>query len=74
MAEWVTLYHRLPPLGDNILISVDPFQVRELVPTDYKIDWVVRMLRSNRSRGPSVMNSEHLQGWLREASKAEGAA
>ena len=47
--------------------------MEDLVPTDDKIEWVVRRLRANRSKVPSVMKSEQLQGWLRGASKAEGA-
>ena len=56
-ADQVVLYRRIPPLGENIPISVEPFQVDYLVPTEEYIEWAVRRLRSNCSRGPS---------WVRE--------
>ena len=48
--------------------------MEELVPTEDRIEWSVRRLRSNRSGGPSGTRLEHLRGWLRETRKAEAAA
>ena len=36
-AEQVDLYRYVPPPGDNIPVSVDPFPVEELMPKNYKI-------------------------------------
>ena len=36
-AEWVDLYHHVPPLGNNIPVSVDPLPVEESVPTEEEI-------------------------------------
>ena len=33
----VDLYRYVPPPGDNIPVSVDPFPVEELIPKNYKI-------------------------------------
>ena len=35
--ERVTLYHQVPPLGENIPIYIEPFQVGYLVPMEDKI-------------------------------------
>ena len=40
-AELVDLYSYVPPPGDNISVSVDPFPVDDLVPTEEKIEWAV---------------------------------
>ena len=37
MAEWVALYRQVPPPGEDIPISVDPFQVEDSVPTEDNI-------------------------------------
>ena len=42
MAESVDLYFQVSPLGENIPVSVEPFQVEYLVPTEDKIEGVVR--------------------------------
>ena len=52
MAERVDLYSYVPPPGDNIHVSVEPFQVDELVPIEYKIEWAVTQLHNHPSRGP----------------------
>ena len=49
----VALYWQVPPPGENIPISTEPFQVDYSVPTEDKIEWLVPRLRSNRSGGPS---------------------
>ena len=38
MAERIDLYFQVPPPGENIPVSVDPFQVKDLVPTEDKIE------------------------------------
>ena len=41
-AERVYLYRYVPHLGENIPVSVDPFLVNDLVPTEGKIEWAVK--------------------------------
>ena len=67
------LYRQVPPPGENISISVQPFQVEDLVPMEDEIEWAFRRLRNHRSRCPSGMRAEHLKGWLAEAQKEEVA-
>ena len=70
-AERVELYSYVPPLGANIPISVEPFPVDDSVPTEYKIEWEVKRLHNQRSRGPSGMRAEHLKGLLAAANRKE---
>ena len=65
------LYSYLLPPGENIPVSVEPFLVDDLVPTEYKIEWAVTQLQNHRSGGTSGMRSKHLKGWLVDASKKE---
>ena len=74
MAERVDLYCHVQSLGDNIPISINPFKVEDLVPTEDEIDWAVRRICKNHSRGPSGMRTQHIKGWIEEARKAEAAA
>ena len=69
-AERVALHHHIPPPGENIPVSVDPFPLDELVPMEDNIEWAVRRIRDNRSGGPSIIRVEHLQQWLWEAQKS----
>ena len=62
--ERVELYRHVPPLGENIPISVEPFLVEDLVPTEDKIEWALKRLKHRRSRGTSGMQAEHLKMWL----------
>ena len=71
MAERVELYSYVPPLGNNILISVHPFPVDDSVPTEDEIKWVVKRIHNNQSGGPSGMRTEHLKWWLTTARKAK---
>ena len=64
------LYSYVPPPVANIPISVEPFPVDNLVPTEDDIKWAVKLLRNHRSRGPSGMRTKHLRRWLVAASKA----
>ena len=66
-AERVALYSRSPPLGDNILVTIEPFTVEEGVPEEEEIEWAVKRLRNNRAGGPSRMRAEDLKGWLAAA-------
>ena len=68
------LYRHIPPPGENIPVSVETFQVKELVPTEEKIEWAVKRFRNNRSGPPSGMRAKHLTGWLAEARKEETEA
>ena len=69
--ERVALYSYVPPPGKNIPISVNPFPVDDLVPTEDKIEWEVKRLRNNRSRGTLGMRAEHHKRWLATAQKVE---
>ena len=60
--EQVDLYSYVPPPGVNILISVDPFPVDDLVPTEDDIEWAVKRLRNHRSGEASGMRAKHLKG------------
>ena len=68
--EEVALHHHIPPLGENISVSVDPFTWYESVTMENDIEWAVRRLRDNRSSSPSGIRVEHLQQWLWKAQKA----
>ena len=71
MAELVDLYSYVPPLGDNIRISVDLFLLDDSLPTVDNIEWLVTQLRNHCSRGPSGMREEHLKEWLLDTRKKE---
>ena len=58
----VDLYRYVPPPGENIPISVDPFPVDDLLPTEEDIEWAVTQLRNHYSGGPSKMRDEYLKG------------
>ena len=59
--ERIYLYCQVQTQGENIPISVKPFQVEELVPTEEEIKWAVRRLWNNCSRGPLGVRAEHLK-------------
>ena len=65
------LYSYVPPTGDDIPISVEPFPVNDSVPTEEDIKWAVTQLQNHISRGLSGMRAELLKGWLSEVSKKE---
>ena len=52
-------------------MSLTPFPVEKLVPTEDKIEWVVKQLRNNCSGGESGMQAKHLKWWLVTARKAD---
>ena len=68
--ERVALHHHIPPPGENIPVSVDPFPLDDLVPMEDDIEWAVRRMRDNFSGGPSRIRAGNLQQWLWEAQKA----
>ena len=68
-AERVALYSYVPPLGENIPISIRPFQVDDSVAEEGKIEWVVKRLRNNCSGGASGMRVEHIKQWIAAAQK-----
>ena len=70
-AERVDLYRHIPPPGENIPVSVEPFPVEDLVPTEDEIECAVKWIQNHRSGGPSGIRDEHLKGWLAEARKEE---
>ena len=63
-AERVDLYSYVPSPGENILVTVKPVKVGDLVPTEDEIEEAVKKLRRNRSGGASGMRAEHPNGWL----------
>ena len=63
-AERVDIYSYVPPQGENIPISVEPFPVDNSVPTEDEIEWAVKRLRNHHSRGPSGMQANHLKMWM----------
>ena len=67
--ERVYLYSYVPSSGENIPVSVEPFQVYDLVPTEDDIEWAVKRLRNHCYRGTSGMRAEHIKEWLVEARK-----
>ena len=72
-AERVELYSHVPPLGDNIPVTVTPSAVDDSVPTEDDIVEAVKKLRRNRSGGPLGIRAEHLQGWLAAANRGKMA-
>ena len=50
-AERVALYSHVPLLGDNTPGAIKPFVVEDSVPEEGEIEWAVKRLRNNRSRG-----------------------
>ena len=64
MADRVDLYRHIPPPGENIPISVEPFPGEELIPTKDEIEGVVKQLHNHHSGGTSWMRSEHIKRWL----------
>ena len=44
--------------------------MEDLVPTEDKIEWLMKRLCNHRSGGPSGMRSEHLKRWLAAMRKA----
>ena len=65
-SEIVDLYRYLPPLGENIPVSVEPFPVEDLVPMEDDIKWAVKRLRNHQSWGPQGNGmSTSKSGWQR---------
>ena len=60
--ERVDLYCHIPTHMENIPVSVEPFQVDEMVPTEDNIEWAVKRQPKHRSTPPSGMHTEHLKG------------
>ena len=70
-AERVALYIQVVPLGDSILVNIEPFAVEDRIPEEGYIDWAVKCLRNNRAGGPSQMRAEDLKGCLAVAQRGE---
>ena len=70
-AEQVTLHQSVPPPGDNISVSVDPFPVSDSIYDEEEIEWFAKCLRPNCSLGPLGILAEHLRRWMSEARKEE---
>ena len=71
MAERVALYSYVPPLGGNISVTIQPSLVDDSVPEEGEMQWDVKRLHNNRSRGLSRMRAEHIKRWLTAERKAE---
>ena len=70
-AERATLYSRVPPPGDTIPVTIEPFVVEDGVPTEAEVEWAVKRLRNHRFGGPSRMRAEDLKGWLAAARRGD---
>ena len=70
-AERVVLYRYVPPPGEIIPVTIQPFLVDDSVPGEREIEWVVKHLRNNQSGGASRMRAEHIKKWLAAAWRAE---
>ena len=70
-AERVKLYSRVPPPGENIPVRIERCEVKDKVTDEGGIEWAVKRLRNNRSRGLPRMRAEHLKGWLAVARRGE---
>ena len=70
-AERIALYSRVPPPGDSIPITIEPFAVEDGVPEEGEIEWAVKRLRNNRAGGPLRMRAEDLKGWIAAARRGE---
>ena len=71
--ERVELYCYVTPTRTKIPISMQLFQVDDLVPTEDELEWLVTQLCNHRSGGSSGMRAEHLKRWLATAQKAKKA-
>ena len=60
-AERAKLYSRVPPPGDTILVTIEPFEVEDGFPTEAEVEWAVKRLRNNRAGGPSRIWAEDLK-------------
>ena len=70
-AERATLYIQVPPPGDTIPVTIEPFAVEDGVPSEAEVEWAVKRLQNNRAGGPSRMRAEDLKGWLAAARRGE---
>ena len=68
-AEQTALYSQLPSPGEIILVTVEPAEIDDSVPTEDEIAEAVTKLRRNRSGGELRIRAEHLKGWLAAAKR-----
>ena len=73
-AEWVDLYRHVPPPGEKIPVSVEPFSVEDSVPTEDDIEWATKQLCNHCFEALSGMRAENLKGWLAKLRKEVVAA
>ena len=65
------LYIRVPPPGDNIPVTIEPFAVEDGVPEEEETEWALKRLQNNRARGALRMRAEDLKGWLAAARRGD---
>ena len=70
-AKHFTLNHQMQLSGENIPLSVKPFPVEDLLPTEDDIKWEVWRKSNNSYGGLSGMMEEHLKRWLKESTEVE---
>ena len=64
-AERVALYSHVPPPGDNIPVAIKPFMIDDSVPEEGDIEWAVKRLHNNLSRGVVADAGRTHQGMTR---------
>ena len=65
------LYARNQPLGANIPLNVDPYDIDDAAPYDSKIRERVRGLRNGRASGAAGIRPKDMKDWLRGAIEEE---
>ena len=66
---WRRMRGRYLEVVDHDPLSPSP--IDESIPIEEEVEWAVRILRGNRSGGPSHMRAKHLREWLWEHRSAE---
>jgi hypothetical protein len=67
--EFKAFYKLTPSPGDLIHVLVDPFEVKDYVPSEEEVEDAVLGLKSKKAPGPTGMRAEHLKEWLAAARK-----
>ncbi len=59
--ERIALYTRVCPLGGNIPINVQPFDIPDGIPSNLEIRGVVSGLQNGQAAGAMGLQSEHIK-------------